>query len=229
MKKVVVFTGAGISAESGLKTFRGDGGLWEGYRVEDVATPEAWAKNPALVLEFYNQRRQQVRAAQPNAAHKALVDLEQGYDVRIITQNVDDLHERAGSQNVLHLHGEVLYARSTQDPGYTRHLGAADIMIGDSCPLGSQLRPHIVWFGEMVPAMDEAARIVSTADIFLCIGTSLQVYPANSLIFATSRRARRIVVNPEIPDMVSEDLCECIAESACSGLPKLVASLLQDA
>ena len=122
-----MFTGAGISAESGLKTFRGDGGLWEGHRVEDVATPEAWARNPALVLEFYNQRRQQVRAAQPNAAHKALVDLEQGYDVRIITQNVDDLHERAGSQNVLHLHGEVLYARSTQDPGYTRHLGAADI------------------------------------------------------------------------------------------------------
>lgn len=229
MKKVVVFTGAGISAESGLKTFRGDGGLWEGHRVEDVATPEAWAKNPALVLEFYKQRRQQVRAAQPNAAHKALVDLEQGYNVRIITQNVDDLHERAGSQKVLHLHGEVLYARSTQDPGYTRHLGAADIAIGDSCPLGSQLRPHIVWFGEMVPAMDEATRIVSTADIFLCIGTSLQVYPANSLIFATPRRARRIVVNPEIPDMVSEDLCECITESACNGVPTLVANLLQDA
>ena len=130
---------------------------------------------------------------------------------------------------MLHLHGEVLYARSTQDPGYTRHLGAADIMIGDSCPLGSQLRPHIVWFGEMVPAMDEAARIVSSADIFLCIGTSLQVYPANSLIFATPRRARRIVVNPEIPDMVSDDLCECITESACNGVPKLVASLLQDA
>lgn len=229
MKKVVVLTGAGISAESGLKTFRGDGGLWEGHRVEDVATPEAWARNPALVLEFYNQRRQQVRAAQPNAAHKALVDLEQGYDVRIITQNVDDLHERAGSRNVLHLHGEVLYARSTQDPNYTRHLGEGDIAIGDTCPLGSQLRPHIVWFGEIVPAMDEAARIVSAADIFLCIGTSLQVYPANSLIFVTPRRARRIVVNPEIPDMVSDDLCECIATSACEGVPTLVMSLLQDA
>jgi NAD-dependent deacetylase len=229
MKKVVAFTGAGISAESGLKTFRGDGGLWEGHRVEDVATPEAWAKNPALVLEFYNQRRQQVRAAQPNAAHKALVDLEEGYDVRIITQNVDDLHERAGSRNVLHLHGEVLYARSTRDPSYTRHLGDADIAVGDLCPLGSQLRPHIVWFGEMVSAMDEANEIVAEADIFLCIGTSLQVYPANSLIFAAPRRARRIVVNPEIPDMVSADLCECIATSACEGVPTLVASLLHEA
>ena len=229
MKTIVVLSGAGISAESGLKTFRGDGGLWEGHRVEDVATPEAWARDPALVLEFYNQRRRQVRAAQPNAAHKALVDLERGYDVHIITQNVDDLHERAGSRNVLHLHGEVLYARSTRDPSYTRHLGEADIALGDTCPLGSQLRPHVVWFGEMVPAMDDAARIVSRADIFLCIGTSLQVYPANSLIFATPRSARRIVVNPEIPDMVSDDLCECMTATACEGVPALVASLLQNA
>jgi len=225
-KTLVVFTGAGISAESGLQTFRGDGGLWEGHRVEDVATPEAWAKDPALVLEFYNVRRRNVRAAQPNAAHRALVDLESAYDVRIITQNVDDLHERAGSTHVLHLHGEILYARSTRDPSHTAYLGDRDIVLGDTCPLGSQLRPHIVWFGEQVPALDEAARIVSQADIFLCVGTSLEVYPANSLIFATPRRARRIVVNPEVPDLVPRDVCECIAKTACEGVPELVASLL---
>ena len=226
-KNVVVFTGAGMSAESGLQTFRGTGGLWEGHRVEDVATPEAWAKDPVLVLEFYNKRRRKVRAAQPNAAHRALVDLESAYDVRIVTQNVDDLHERAGSMHVLHLHGEVLYARSTRDPSHTQYLGDTDIALGDTCPLGSQLRPHIVWFGEMVPAMDEAARIVSQADIFVCVGTSLQVYPANSLIDAAPRHTRRIVVNPEVPDLVPGDICECIAKTACEGVPELVASLLR--
>ncbi len=226
MKTIVVFTGAGISAESGLQTFRGDGGLWEGHRVEDVATPEAWARDPALVLEFYNVRRRHVRASQPNAAHSALVDLERAYDVRIVTQNVDDLHERAGSKKVLHLHGEILHSRSTRDPSLTQHLGDRDIALGDTCPLGSQLRPHIVWFGENVPALDEAARIVSQADIFLCVGTSLEVYPANSLIFAAPRRARRIVVNPKVPDLVPADICECIAKTACEGVPELVASLL---
>ena len=226
-KNVVVFTGAGMSAESGLQTFRGTGGLWEGHRVEDVATPEAWAKDPVLVLEFYNKRRRKVRAAQPNAAHRALVDLESAYDVRIVTQNVDDLHERAGSMHVLHLHGEVLYARSTRDPSHTQYLGDTDIALGDTCPLGSQLRPHIVWFGEMVPAMDKAARIVSQADIFVCVGTSLQVYPANSLIDAAPRHTRRIVVNPEVPDLVPGDICECIAKTACEGVPELVASLLR--
>lgn len=227
MKTVVVLSGAGISAESGLKTFRGDGGLWEGHRVEDVATPEAWVRDPALVLEFYNQRRRQVRAAQPNAAHKALVELEQAYDVHVVTQNVDDLHERAGSSKVLHLHGEILLARSTRDPNYTKHLGDADIQLGDTCPLGSQLRPHVVWFGEDVPALEDAAKIVSRADVFLCVGTSLQVYPANSLIFATPRRARRIVINPEVPDLVPQDVCECIAKPASEGVPELVASLLR--
>lgn len=226
-KNVVVFTGAGMSAESGLQTFRGNGGLWEGHRVEDVATPEAWAKDPVLVLEFYNKRRRKVRAAQPNAAHRALVDLESAYDVRIVTQNVDDLHERAGSMHVLHLHGEVLYARSTRDPSHTQYLGDTDIALGDTCPLGSQLRPHIVWFGEIVPAMDKAARIVSQADIFICVGTSLQVYPANSLIDAAPRRTRRIVVNPEVPDLVPGDICECIAKTACEGVPELVANLLR--
>ena len=197
-KNVVVFTGAGMSVESGLQTFRGDGGLWEGHRVEDVATPEAWAKDPVLVLEFYNKRRRKVRAAQPNAAHRALVDLESAYDVRIVTQNVDDLHERAGSMHVLHLHGEVLYARSTRDPSHTQYLGDTDIALGDTCPLGSQLRPHIVWFGEMVPAMDEAARIVSQADIFVCVGTSLQVFPAANMVpRARAAGSKIIIVNGE--------------------------------
>ena len=229
MKTIVVLSGAGISAESGLKTFRGDGGLWEGHRVEDVATPEAWDRDPGLVLEFYNERRRQVRAAQPNAAHKALVDLEQAYDVHVVTQNVDDLHERAGSSQVLHLHGEILVARSTKDPNSTKHLGEADIALGDTCPLGGQLRPHIVWFGEEVPALEDAAKIVARADIFLCVGTSLQVYPANSLIFAAPRRARRIVINPEVPDLVPQDVCECIAKPACEGVPALVESLLREA
>lgn len=191
MNRVVVLTGAGISAESGLKTFRGDGGLWEGHRVEDVACPE-----------------------------------EAAYDVRIVTQNVDDLHERAGSRHVLHLHGEILYARSTKDPSYTKHLCEADIALGDTCPLGGQLRPHIVWFGDEVPALEEAARIVSQADIFLCVGTSLQVYPANSLIFATRQKARRILVNPEIPELAPKEACECIAKAASVGVPEIVETLL---
>jgi NAD-dependent deacetylase len=229
METIVVLSGAGISAESGLKTFRGDGGLWEGHRIEDVATPEAWARDPALVLDFYNERRRQVRAARPNAAHEALVELEQAYNVHVVTQNVDDLHERAGSSQVLHLHGEILLARSTRDPSYTTPLGDVDIRLGDTCPLGSQLRPHVVWFGEEVPALEDAARIVSRADIFLCVGTSLEVYPANSLIFAAPRRARRIVINPEVPDLVPQDVCECIAKPASEGVPELVASLLRDA
>jgi NAD-dependent deacetylase len=229
VKTIVVLSGAGISAESGLKTFRGDGGLWEGHRVEDVATPEAWARDPALVLEFYNQRRRQVRGAQPNAAHEALVDLERAYEVHVVTQNVDDLHERAGSTRVLHLHGEIMLARSTRDPSYTKHLGDADIQIGNVCPLGSQLRPHVVWFGEDVPALEQAARIVARADVFLCVGTSLQVYPANSLIFATPRRARQIVINPEVPDLVPRDVCECIAKPACVGVPELAERLLREA
>jgi NAD-dependent deacetylase len=229
VKTVVVLTGAGISAESGLKTFRGADGLWEGHRVEDVACPEAWARDPGRVLRFYNERRQAVRAAQPNAAHKALVDLEQGYKVQIVTQNVDDLHERAGSRNVLHLHGEIMLARSTAHPSFTKHLGESDIALGDKCPQGGQLRPHIVWFGESVPALEEAAEIVSQADIFLCVGTSLQVYPANSLIFATRREARRIIINPDVPDLVPRDICECIATTACDGVPKAVETLLAEA
>jgi NAD-dependent deacetylase len=226
MHRVVVISGAGISAESGLATFRGAGGLWEGHRVEDVASPEAWATNPGLVLEFYNQRRRGVRAAAPNAAHRALVDLERAYDVRIVTQNVDDLHERAGSSHVLHLHGEIMLARSTRDPRLVRHLGEADIRLGDRCELGGQLRPHIVWFGEMVTAMDEAMEIVAGADVLLVVGTSLQVYPAAGLVFAASSRARRIVVNPDIPARVSGAAFEAVPKPATAGVPEVVADLL---
>jgi len=226
MKRVVVLSGAGISAESGLQTFRGADGLWEGHRVEDVASPEGWAANPELVLEFYNQRRRAVRAAVPNAAHMALVDLERAYDVRIVTQNVDDLHERAGSSHVLHLHGEIMLARSTRDPRLIRHLGEADIQLGDRCELGSQLRPHIVWFGEMVPAMDEAVDLVGGADVLLVVGTSLQVYPAAGLVFEAPKRARRIVVNPDIPEEVSGPAFEVFAKPATLGVPEVVSGLL---
>ena len=224
-----MLSGAGISAESGLQTFRGVDGLWEGHRVEDVATPEAWAANPGLVLEFYNQRRRAVRAAEPNAAHRALVDLERAYDVRIVTQNVGDLHERAGSTQVLHLHGEVMLARSTRDPRLVRHLGEQDIELGDLCELGSQLRPYIVWFGEMVPAMDEAVELVAEADVLLVVGTSLQVYPAAGLVFEAPRKARRIVVNPDVIDKASRPGFEVVAEPATVGISEVVAGLLREA
>lgn len=229
MQRVVVLSGAGVSTESGLRTFRGDGGLWEGQRVEEVATPAAWEANPARVLRFYNERRKQVRSAQPNAAHKALSALERCFEVDVVTQNVDDLHERAGSTRVLHLHGEVMMARSTRNPEYLVELGEDDIAIGDTCPSGSQLRPHIVWFGEEVPAMAVAADLVSHADILLCIGTSLQVYPAASLVFLAPDEARRIVIDPHIPESIVRTAFECIAKPASVGVPGIVRELLQDA
>src|SRR6476661_523925 len=175
MKKIVVLTGAGISAESGLKTFRDANGLWEGHKVEDVATPEAWERNPAQVQKFYNERRKAVIAAQPNAAHLALKRLEEQYEVLIITQNVDDLHERAGSAAVMHLHGEIMCARSTQNPALIYKLQNSDIEMGDLCELGSQLRPHIVWFGEEVPMITKAMHEITKADIVVLIGSSLAV------------------------------------------------------
>ena len=226
MKRVVVISGAGISAESGLMTFRGADGLWRGYRPEEVACPEAWRRNPGRVLDFYNERRKAVREAQPNAAHLALVELERAYDVRIVTQNVDDLHERAGSSSVLHLHGEIRKARSTQDPTLVTHLGDGDIELGDTCTLGSQLRPHIVWFGEMVPAMEEAAEMVGEADVVIVVGTSLVVYPAASLVFEARKDAKRIVVNPEIPEAVAGAGFEAVAKPATVGVPEVVVGLL---
>jgi len=196
MKKLVVLTGSGISAESGLKTFRETGGLWENYDVREVASPEGWAKNRELVLQFYNERRAQLKDALPNAAHTGLKKLEEVFDVTIITQNVDNLHERAGSRNVLHLHGLLTRVRSTQFPGLVYDIGYGEIKMGDTCEKGYQLRPDIVWFGEAVPAIEEAASLVATADIFAVIGTSLVVYPAAGLLDYVPRSAPVFLIDP---------------------------------
>lgn len=181
-RKLVVFTGAGVSAESGLRTFRDSDGLWEEYRIEEVATPEAWRADPRKVLHFYDLRRAQVLAASPNAAHRAIAELEAHFEVQVVTQNIDDLHERAGSSKVLHLHGEIRLARSTADPSLVVPVNGASLAWGDRCSLGSQLRPHIVWFGEEVPLLPRAAEHVAQADVLLVVGTSLQVYPAAGLL-----------------------------------------------
>ena len=181
-KRLVVFTGAGISAESGIRTFRDTGGLWEQYRMEDVATFEAWTTNRELVLDFYNQRRKQVMEASPNAAHHFIADLQRKFDVQVITQNVDDLHERAGSKKVLHLHGEIMKVRSSLDPHLIYPLKSWELKIGDRCEKGSQLRPHIVWFGELVTEMEKANKMAEKAELFVVIGTSLNVYPAAGII-----------------------------------------------
>ncbi len=199
MQKLVVLSGAGISAESGLGTFRDSGGLWENYRIEDVATPEAWHKDKALVLEFYNLRRKVNNAAEPNEAHRILADLEQYFDVHIVTQNIDNLHERAGSTKVLHLHGEITKSKSSgpnQEKAYY-DIDGDNIELGDLCPDGYQLRPHVVWFGEAVPLLDAAAEIVSEADLFLVIGTSLNVYPAAGLIHSVSNSCRCFAIDPK--------------------------------
>ena len=226
LKKIVVFTGAGISAESGISTFRDSGGLWEKYDIRDVATPEAWARNPLLVLDFYNQRRKQVLEVQPNAAHRALVSLEKQYDVQIITQNVDDLHERAGSKKVVHLHGEIRKSRSTKNPDLIYPVNGWELKAGDKCELGSQLRPHIVWFGEMVPAMDIAQEISAQADIFLIIGTSLNVYPAAGLVHATKKDCPVYLIDPNEVNNPGISNLVFIKETAGKGVPALVEKLL---
>ena len=195
-KKIVVFTGAGMSAESGIKTFRDTDGLWENFKIEDVATFDAWKKNRSLVLDFYNQRRKQVIEAAPNEAHLMVAQLQNTFDVQVITQNIDDLHERAGSKNVLHLHGEIMKSRSTLDPSLIYNVTGYFINEGDLCEKGSQLRPHIVWFGEAVPEMDTAINIAGKADIFITIGTSLNVYPAANLIHVTSLSAQKYLIDP---------------------------------
>ena len=226
VKKIVVLTGAGISAESGLKTFRDANGLWEGHDVMEVASPEGWHKNRTLVLDFYNQRRRQLKEVQPNAAHHALVKLEHAFKVDIITQNVDDLHERAGSSSVIHLHGELLKARSTQD----EHLVLdwhEDIKEGDLCPKKSQLRPHIVWFGEMVPLLDTAAALTAQADYILIVGTSMQVYPAASLINYAKPDAQIFFIDPK-PNIQSQANLKVYAEKASTGVPTVVTQLLNN-
>jgi NAD-dependent deacetylase len=223
MKKVVVLSGAGISAESGLKTFRDSDGLWENYRIEDVATPDAWRKNRKLVLDFYNERRRQVLKAEPNAAHVSLAGLQDKFDVTIVTQNIDDLHERAGSRKVLHLHGEISKSRSTVNPSLIYPIEGSELNEGEVCELGSQLRPHIVWFGEMVPALDEAALIVSKADIFIVVGTSLAVYPAAGLINFASSESEKYIVDPAAIEING---FTAIREKAGTGVVKVVSSIM---
>lgn len=194
--RILVFTGAGISAESGLKTFRASDGLWEDHRVEDVATPEAFRRNPELVLRFYNERRAQVLKAEPNAAHVAIAQMEDHFHVDVVTQNIDDLHERAGSTRVLHLHGEIKKARSTTDERIILPLNGPSLDLGDLCPLGSQLRPHIVWFGEAVPMMEPALGLAQMCDIMIVVGTSLNVYPAANLLHFAPKKAGIYVIDP---------------------------------
>ena len=224
-KKLVVLTGAGISAESGIKTFRDSDGLWEGHNVQDVATPQGWYKNPALVLDFYNQRRKQLKEVQPNLAHQILAELEAHFDVFVITQNVDDLHERAGSTNVLHLHGELLKVRSNANPDYILNW-QDDLNIGHFDNNKNQLRPHIVWFGEEVPALEEAITLTETADYFVVIGTSLQVYPAAGLIDFTNAKTPIYYIDPKpIKILNLRNPLEVIPEVASEGMKQLKKAL----
>ncbi|WP_033960498.1 SIR2 family NAD-dependent protein deacylase [Psychroserpens jangbogonensis] len=219
MKHIVVLTGAGMSAESGLKTFRDADGLWEGHDVMEVATPEGFHKNPELVLAFYNQRRKQLLEVEPNSAHKDLVELEQSYNVTIITQNVDDLHERAGSSQVIHLHGELLKVRSTGNE-FDIQSWTKDLIPGDMCDKGYQLRPHIVWFGEAVPMIDKAMEICATANILVIIGTSMQVYPAASLMHYVPEGTPTFFIDPN-PAIESKGQLKVITETATMGLKTL--------
>lgn len=218
-KHLVILTGAGISAESGIKTFRDDNGLWEGHDVMEVATPEGFANNPELVLDFYNQRRKQLLKVTPNQAHKDLAAFEKDFNVSIITQNVDDLHERAGSSKVIHLHGELLKARSSFDETDVMDW-KTDILLGDVCKKGYQLRPHIVWFGEEVPMIQEAMCICTTADVLVIIGTSMQVYPAAGLMHYVPENTPIFYIDPK-PALISKHNLTVISESATNGTKKL--------
>lgn len=225
-KIVVVLTGAGISAESGIKTFRDADGLWEGHDVMEVASPQGWQRNKELVLEFYNQRRAQLKTVQPNNAHKALAELEKKYEVHIITQNVDDLHERGGSKNVLHLHGELKKVRSTVDSSLIYDC-ENDIKVGDKCEKGSQLRPHIVWFGEAVPLIEVAADLCAMADIFIVVGTSMQVYPAAGLIHYVGSKVPKYFIDPK-PSVGAVSNLKIIADKASTGVRTVVDELLNN-
>jgi len=227
-KKIVVITGAGVSAESGIKTFRDYDGLWEEYRIEDVATFDAWQKNQNLVLEFYNKRRTQLATVKPNPAHYALFALEEKYDVQIITQNVDDLHERSGSSKILHLHGELTKVRSTLDENLVYSIGYKEINTGDNCEKGAQLRPHIVWFGEAVPLIEVAAEMVMEADILMVIGTSLLVYPAAGLLHYASPQCKKYLIDPGSLPVAGVPNLTVIKKTAGEGVPELVNKLLAE-
>lgn len=225
-QNIVILSGAGISAESGLKTFRDSDGLWEGYSIYDVATPEAWHRDPRLVQDFYNMRRKSVLEAKPNAAHLALVELEEKYKVTIITQNVDDLHERAGSTNVLHLHGVITKSQSSHNPRLVYDIDGWELKMGEACELGSQLRPHVVWFGEPVPMIERAAELCAKADIFIIIGTSLQVYPAAGLVEFVPEEAEKFLIDPKADELNAGDL-KLLAKKAVEGVGEVVEDLMQ--
>ena len=225
-KKLVVLTGAGISAESGLRTFRDSDGLWEGYQIEDVATPRAWRKNPQLVLDFYNYRRKDVLAAHPNAAHIGLAELENDFDVTIITQNIDDLHERGGSTNVMHLHGEIFKMRSERDEHLIYDI-KGDIMLGDKAEDDAQLRPHIVWFEEAVSMIEEAVPVVHAADIFAVVGTSLVVYPAAGLVTVANDTIPKFIVDKKIPYTSAVRNVTAIEKPATEGVKELKELLMK--
>lgn len=226
MKKLVVLTGAGMSSESGIRTFRDSGGLWEEYEVTEVATPEAWNRNKELVLRFYNERRRQLAECKPNDGHILLAELEKHFDVQIITQNIDNLHERAGSTNILHLHGELTKVRSTIDQSLMYDIGYKDIVLGDKCEKGSQLRPHIVWFGEEVPMLEQAINLTGEADIFVVIGSSLNVYPAAGLIAYAPLRAPIYLIDPKDVAIPVNRKVEVIKDLASKGIGVLTRRLL---
>ena len=227
MKKLVILTGAGMSAESGIRTFRDSDGLWEEYRIEDVCTPEAWERDPKLVNDFYNTRRKQLYEAQPNAGHYGLADLERDYDTHIITQNIDDLHERAGSTRVLHLHGELKKVRSSANPDLVYPLDGWELKFGSKAPDGSLLRPHVVWFGEAVPNIEPAIDLVRQADIFVIIGTSLAVYPAANLLYYVPAGCRVLLIDPKVPQSVRDSNIEFIETGASEGVRILKEKLKQ--
>lgn len=222
-KHIVVLTGAGMSAESGIKTFRDADGLWEGHDVMEVASPQGFANNPELVLDFYNQRRRQLLTVEPNLAHYDLAELEKDYQVTIVTQNIDDLHERAGSTNIVHLHGELFKVRSTYDETDIQEW-KTDLFLGDLCKNGYQLRPHIVWFGEDVPMMLKAINICETADILIIIGTTLQVYPAASLMHYVPQNTPAYFIDPK-PNLTSSKNLTVVAETATVGIKKVLEQL----
>ncbi|MCC5789597.1 MAG: NAD-dependent deacylase [Opitutales bacterium] len=221
----IVLSGSGISAESGIPTYRGAEGLWEGYPLEEIATPTAWERNPEKVLRFYNERRQKLRQVNPNTGHRALVDLEKTHQVEIITQNIDDLHERAGSTSIIHLHGELRKAQSSANPDWKTPLGDRDIHLGDLCPKGSQLRPAVVWFGEIVQGVAKAEALVNQADVLIVVGTSLQVYPAAGLAYVAPDHARKFVVDPNLDPQNLPPEFLVYQEPASTGLPKIVKTL----
>jgi NAD-dependent deacetylase len=226
-QKLVVLTGAGISAESGLQTFRDGDGLWEGYNVYDVATPQAWAANPPLVQDFYNMRRKSVLEAQPNRAHHILAELEQHFDVHIITQNIDNLHERAGSGKVLHLHGEITKSQSTRNPRLVYDIEGWELKMGATCEEGAQLRPFIVWFGEAVPKIEDAAVLASQADIFMIIGTSLVVYPAAGLVNDVIPGTPIYIIDKGTPEFRRSENITFIQQPASTGLEQWMRDILK--